>query len=125
MLKLFFNPKWIDAMNKELDALESNNTRVLVSLPQGKKTIGCKWAYKIKYHVNGDIDRYKSRLVAKGILKFLALIFMTPLHLLLRVLQSRLLYPWLRPRIGQFFSWTLTMLSSMGIPLKKFIWTYH
>jgi Reverse transcriptase (RNA-dependent DNA polymerase) len=31
-----------------------------------KKTVGCKWIYKIKYHSDGTIEWYKVRLVAKG-----------------------------------------------------------
>lgn len=28
--------------------------------------VGCHWIFTIKYHPNGEIDRYKARLVAKG-----------------------------------------------------------
>ncbi|KAK8680060.1 hypothetical protein V6N13_109015 [Hibiscus sabdariffa] len=60
------NPLWIKAMEEEIQALESNNTWAVVSLPQGKSPIGCKWVYKIKYKASGEVERYKTRLIAKG-----------------------------------------------------------
>ncbi|GJW64924.1 putative RNA-directed DNA polymerase [Tanacetum coccineum] len=57
---------WIDAMNSEMDALYRNNTWDLVELPKGRKAIGSKWVWKIKYKSDGEIERYKARLVAKG-----------------------------------------------------------
>lgn len=60
------DPKWIEAMKKEIQALQQNNTWTIESLPEGKKAIDSKWVYKIKYKPNGDIERYKARLVAKG-----------------------------------------------------------
>ncbi|KAL8135550.1 hypothetical protein AgCh_010259 [Apium graveolens] len=60
------DPRWQDAMNKELLALHQNKTWELVSLPTGKKPIGCKWVYKIKCKADGSIERFKARLVAKG-----------------------------------------------------------
>ncbi|KAJ0591220.1 putative RNA-directed DNA polymerase [Helianthus annuus] len=60
------DPKWIEAMNCEMEALNRNKTWVVVDLPKGRKPIGCKWVYKIKYKSNGEIERYKARLVAKG-----------------------------------------------------------
>ncbi|KOM38441.1 hypothetical protein LR48_Vigan03g182300 [Vigna angularis] len=43
-----------------------SNTWELVPLPLGKKTVGCRWVFAIKVGPNGDIDRLKVRLVAKG-----------------------------------------------------------
>ncbi|GJZ83159.1 ribonuclease H-like domain-containing protein [Tanacetum coccineum] len=57
---------WIEAMNNEMEALFKNKTWVLVDLPHNRKTIGCKWLWKIKYKSSGEIERYKARLVAKG-----------------------------------------------------------
>ena len=36
------DPKWCDAMNLELRALEDNGTWILTDLPAGRKAIGCK-----------------------------------------------------------------------------------
>ncbi|KAK9062368.1 hypothetical protein SSX86_019554 [Deinandra increscens subsp. villosa] len=60
------DPNWVRAMNEEMEALFRNNTWTLVELPPGRKPIGCKWVYKIKYRSTGEIERYKARLVAKG-----------------------------------------------------------
>lgn len=38
----------------------------MVDLPVGKKPVGCRWIFIIKYKVDGDIERFKARLVAKG-----------------------------------------------------------
>lgn len=57
--------RWVHAMKQEIDALVINNTWEVVDLPVGKKPIGCKWVYKIKYNADGSIERFKARLVAK------------------------------------------------------------
>ena len=53
-------------MQHELTALELNKTWKLVTLPKNKRTIGCKWVFKVKYKADGTIERHKARLVAKG-----------------------------------------------------------
>lgn len=53
-------------MNKEIEALQKNSTWELVSLLEGKKTIGYRWVFIVKLRANGNIDRYKAKLVAKG-----------------------------------------------------------
>jgi len=57
---------WAAAMENERQALLRNKTWHLVPLPKGKNVIGCKWVYKVKCKADGTVDRYKSRLVAKG-----------------------------------------------------------
>ncbi|CAI7818950.1 unnamed protein product [Closterium sp. NIES-53] len=58
--------KWKKAMESELKSIEENGTWELVELPEGRKAITSKWLFKIKSDVDGKIERYKSRLVAKG-----------------------------------------------------------
>ena len=58
--------KWKDVMNKAIEAIERNKTWVLTTLPEGVKNIGVKWIFKTKLNENGEIDKCKARLMAKG-----------------------------------------------------------
>nr|KYP37400.1 hypothetical protein KK1_041410 [Cajanus cajan] len=44
-----FDRKWRQAMDVEMEALEKNNTWELVTLPIGKRPVGRKWIYIVKY----------------------------------------------------------------------------
>ncbi|CAI7804044.1 unnamed protein product [Closterium sp. NIES-53] len=58
--------EWKKAMESELKSIEENGTWELVELPEGRTAITSKWLFKIKSDADGKIERYKSRLVAKG-----------------------------------------------------------
>ncbi|CAM8921167.1 unnamed protein product [Rhodiola kirilowii] len=58
--------KWLEAMHKEITALESNNTWILTELPKDETLVDCKWIYKIKYLSDGTVEKFKARLVARG-----------------------------------------------------------
>ena len=58
--------EWKEAMDSEYRSLMENEAWELVELPENKKAIGCKWVFKTKFNADGEIERYKSRLVAKG-----------------------------------------------------------
>ena len=59
-------PAWKQAVEDEIRALESNGTWTLTKLPYGKKPVGCKWIFTVKYKADGSIERFKGKLVAKG-----------------------------------------------------------
>ncbi|MCI39713.1 hypothetical protein A2U01_0060945, partial [Trifolium medium] len=60
------DPNWRKAMVEEMAALHTNNTWDIVSLPPDKTTVGCQWVYTVKVGPDGQIDRFKACLVAKG-----------------------------------------------------------
>ena len=43
-----------------------NRGRTLVDAPEGIKPIRCKWIFKKKTDMEGNVITYKARLVAKG-----------------------------------------------------------
>lgn len=58
---------WKEAMATELAAMElKKNTWSVIGLPKDKHSIDHKWVYKIKYKLDGSIDKYKALFVAKG-----------------------------------------------------------
>lgn len=59
-------PKWKKAMDAEVKSLEDNDVWDLVPLPPGRKCVGSKWVYKMKTGEDGQVQRYKARLVAQG-----------------------------------------------------------
>ncbi|CAI7783444.1 unnamed protein product [Closterium sp. NIES-53] len=58
--------EWKKTTESELKSIKENGTWELVELPEGRKAITSKWLFKIKSDAEGKIERYKSRLVAKG-----------------------------------------------------------
>ncbi|RVX15019.1 hypothetical protein CK203_007848 [Vitis vinifera] len=62
----------------------------------GKKPVGCRWIYTVKYKADGSIERFKARLVAKG---------------------CKLDWP-----LQQF---DVKMSFCMASYLKKYIWIFH
>ena len=46
--------------------MRKNKTWEPVSLPKGKTIVSCKWVFTIKYKADRTVERYKTRLAARG-----------------------------------------------------------
>jgi hypothetical protein len=53
-------------MQEEYNSLLENQTWDLIPLPSGRKLVKYRWVYRTKSAPDGQISRYKSRVVAKG-----------------------------------------------------------
>jgi hypothetical protein len=60
-----WRPEWENSMESKHESLMKNQTWILKALPQGKKPIGFKWVYKVKYNIGGTLDKYRVWLAAK------------------------------------------------------------
>ena len=58
--------KWKKALDCEYEFLVEYKTSDLVEPPKGPNIVDSKWVFKVKYNANGSMERYKTRLVAKG-----------------------------------------------------------
>nr|XP_016486180.1 PREDICTED: uncharacterized mitochondrial protein AtMg00820-like [Nicotiana tabacum] len=64
--KALSSPEWLAAMQEEINTLHQNKTWTLVPKAPSMNIVGSRWVFKTKLKDDGSIDRYKSKLVAKG-----------------------------------------------------------
>ena len=57
---------WLQAMNIEMDAMKANDVWQIEKRPYNTNIIKCKWIFKRKYDIDGNIISYKARLVGCG-----------------------------------------------------------
>ncbi|MCO5562885.1 hypothetical protein L7F22_016521 [Adiantum nelumboides] len=76
-------------MIEKMDTLYGNETWELVAPPKSKEPIGCRWVYKVKHKSNGNVSRYKTRLVAKGYAQTYGIDYEETFALIAKVATSR------------------------------------
>lgn len=57
---------WLKAIDEEVKSLTESETWEEVRLPEGKKAINSRWVFTVKHDQDGNLERYKARLVIKG-----------------------------------------------------------
>jgi hypothetical protein len=65
-MRSVYSSKWLEAMEDEMGSMSINKVWDLEQIPKRAKIVGCKWVYKMKCDSKGNIERFKTRLVAKG-----------------------------------------------------------
>jgi hypothetical protein len=58
--------EWKETLMEEYQSIMKNDVWEIVPRPEGKLIVTSKWVYKIKHAVDGSIDKYKARFVARG-----------------------------------------------------------
>jgi hypothetical protein len=58
--------QWKTAIESELKSLRDNRTWVIVEKSPEVKPLASRFVFKLKLDVEGAIERYKARLVARG-----------------------------------------------------------
>ena len=58
--------KWLEAMKSEMQSMYDNQVWTLIDPPEGLKIIRCKWVFKKKTDMDGNVHTFKARLAAKS-----------------------------------------------------------
>lgn len=58
--------EWIKAIEREMEFLKKNDTWHLVECPKVCEVIDNKWVFQLKHDEDGNLKKYKARLVARG-----------------------------------------------------------
>lgn len=92
-------------MQAEVNALQANDTWILVPKEAVKKIISNKWVYRIKYNYNNSISKYKARLVAKGFHQTLGVDFFKTFSLVVKPYTIRVIFI-----LAVMYNWSIRQL---------------
>ncbi|RVW22534.1 Retrovirus-related Pol polyprotein from transposon RE1 [Vitis vinifera] len=119
------DPRWKAAMNEEMKSLQKNETWELVECPPGKKPVGCRWIYTVKYKTDGSIELFKARLVVKGYTQTYGIDYTETFALVAKINTVRVLLSLAVNLDWPLQQFDVKMPFCMASYLKKYIWIFH
>jgi hypothetical protein len=105
--------------------LDANATWEFVALPKDKKTIECKWVYKIKHNVDGSMSIYKIRLVTKGYAQTYGMDYEETYSLVAKMIIVRTIIAMVASKGWSLDQMDVKKNKFMEIYKKKCKWTKH
>ena len=57
---------WAQAMDEKIECIEKNQTCALKDVTKDKDVISVKWIYKTNQYVDGNVQKHKEIMVARG-----------------------------------------------------------
>ena len=61
-----YGPEWLAAIQQEVAQLIANGTFEEEEQPGGVNLVTTKWVFLVKLNLDGSVERFKARLVARG-----------------------------------------------------------
>ena len=65
--EFFEEEVWAQTMDEEIECIEKNETWELVDVPKDKDVINIKWICKTEQDADGNVQKHKTRMVARGV----------------------------------------------------------
>ena len=59
-MRSVYSSKWQEAMEVEMNLMNTNDVWDLEEIPNGAKIVVCKWVYKTKCDSKENVERYKT-----------------------------------------------------------------
>ena len=59
-MRSVYSFEWQEAMEVEMNSMNTNDVWDLEEIPNGAKIVGCERVYKTKCDSKGDVERYKA-----------------------------------------------------------------
>lgn len=103
---------------------KKNKTWELVDLPKGKKLVGCRWEFTIKYKANGTLEKYMAWLLAKGYTQSYGIVYLKTFLPIAKMKVVRILLS-LAANYGQNLKQFDVTNFFMAILKRMFTWSSH